>query len=152
MNKENPIEQLNPYVPVYQGVIEILVAIGNTTRKMLAYIPKNARESTAGIIILGSNGTTAQSLLDEGTWRNIADTEENKEKLIVFFLEPQNGIWNTNEEYGKFDGDIAYVNAAAKKAAEQIVQISKWEHTLFGYFPRSIICRQHGICRRMFHI
>ncbi len=119
MNKENPIEQLNPYVPVYQGVIEIPVAIGNTTRKMLAYIPKNARESTAGIIILGSNGTTAQSLLDEGTWRNIADTEENKEKLIVFFLEPQNGIWNTSEEYGKIDGDIDYVNAAAKKAAER---------------------------------
>ena len=26
-------------------------------------------------------------------WRMIADTEETKEKLIVFFLEPENGVW-----------------------------------------------------------
>lgn len=44
-------------------------------------------------------------------WRMIADTEETKEKLIVFFLEPENGVWNTDEAYGKPDGDVAYIDA-----------------------------------------
>lgn len=133
MNEFRKLERcdpLNPYAPPYQGVIEIPVPVGERmrklpvpaggrTRKMLAYVPEGARESTAGILILGGNGVTAESLLREGTWRNIADSEETKEKLIVFFLEPENGVWNTEEEYGEPDGDVAYVNAVALKAAER---------------------------------
>lgn len=79
---------------------------------MLAYVPHDIRESTAGILVLGENGQTADDLLEHSGWCEIADTEECKERLIVFFLEPENGTWNMDEAYGTPDGDVAYINAA----------------------------------------
>ena len=49
----------------------------------------------------------------------IADTEETKEKLIVFFLEPENGVWNTDEAYGKPDGDVAYIEQVYLAGAQR---------------------------------
>lgn len=56
------------------------------TRRYLVYIPEGARPSTAGVFILPENGKTAEDLWLDSWWRMIADTEETKEKRILFFL------------------------------------------------------------------
>ena len=109
----------NPYAPKFSGTFELPVEYAGKKRRMLAYVPHDIRESTAGILVLGENGQTADDLLEHSGWCEIADTEECKERLIVFFLEPENGAWNTNEAYGTPDGDVAYINAAALAAADR---------------------------------
>ena len=109
----------NPYAPKFSGTFELPVEYAGKKRLMLAYVPHDIRESTAGILVLGENGQTADNLLEHSGWCEIADTEECKERLIVFFLEPENGAWNTNEAYGTPDGDVAYINAAALAAADR---------------------------------
>lgn len=109
----------DPYFPHFHGAFEIPVQVGTRTRRMLAYVPERCRESTAGVIVIGPNGKNADELFAESEWRKIADQEETKEKLIVFFLEPENGTWNTDESYGAEGGDVAYINAAAMKACER---------------------------------
>lgn len=109
----------NPYAPKFSGTFELPVEYAGKKRRMLAYVPHDIRESTAGILVLGENGQTADDLLEHSGWCEIADTEECKERLIVFFLEPENGTWNTNEAYGTPDGDVAYINAAALAAADR---------------------------------
>ena len=108
-----------PYAPKFSGTFELPVEYAGKKRRMLAYVPKDIRESTAGILVLGENGQTADDLLEHSGWCEIADTEECKERLIVFFLEPENGSWNTDEAYGTPDGDVAYINAAALAAADR---------------------------------
>ncbi len=109
----------NPYRPGFHGVFELKIEVGGKERRMLAYAPKDIRDSTAGVIVLGENGKTADDLLKNSGWCEIADSEECKEKLIVFFLEPENGKWNTQEAYGTPDGDVAYIDTAAITAAER---------------------------------
>lgn len=109
----------NPYAPKFSGTFELPVEYAGKKRHMLAYVPHDIRESTAGILVLGENSQTADNLLEHSGWCEIADTEECKERLIVFFLEPENGAWNTNEAYGTPDGDVAYINAAALAAADR---------------------------------
>ena len=109
----------NPYAPKFSGTFELPVEYAGKKRRMLVYVPHDIRESTAGILVLGENGQTADDLLEHSGWCEIADTEECKERLIVFFLEPENGTWNMDEAYGTPDGDVAYINAAALAAADR---------------------------------
>ena len=109
----------NPYAPKFSGTFELPVEYAGKKRRMLAYVPHDIRESTAGIPVLGENGQMADDLLEHSSWCEIADTEECKERLIVFFLEPENGTWNMDEAYGTPDGDVAYINAAALAAADR---------------------------------
>lgn len=109
----------NPYAPKFSGTFELPVEYAGKKRRMLAYVPHDIRESTAGILVLGENGQTADDLLEHSGWCEIADTEECKERLIVFFLEPENGTWNMDEAYGTPDGDVAYINVAALAAADR---------------------------------
>ncbi len=113
------IDPANPYLPVFTGTFELTVPVGGKNRRLIAYAPEGHRDSTAGILVLGENGRTADQLLKESGWKELADREPYKEKLIVFFLEPENGSWNINEEYGMSDGDVAYIDAAAQTAAER---------------------------------
>ena len=110
-NYHYEIDPKNPLKPLYQGTFEHTVTVGNRQRRYLVYIPDGARPSTAGVFVLPENGKTADDTWRESWWRIIADTEETKEKLIVFFLEPENGKWDVDESYGKPDGDAAYINA-----------------------------------------
>lgn len=105
------IDPMAPYLPAYQGLFTEHVVVGGEQRRYLVYVPESARSSTAGIFVLGENGQTAKDLWEQSGWKTIADTEERKEKCIVFFLEPQDGTWDVNEPYGASDGDVAYVGA-----------------------------------------
>lgn len=105
------VDPKDPFKPLYQGTFEETVEVGGKARRYLVYIPEGARPSTAGVFVLPENGKTADDLWRESGWRMIADTEETKEKLIIFFLEPENGKWQIDEPYGKPDGDVAYIDA-----------------------------------------
>lgn len=136
-------DPLHPYAPAHYGIFELLIPVADKQRRMIAYVPKDVRESTAGVLVLGENGKTADDLLLESGWVEIADTEERKEKLIVFFLEPENGIWNVNEPYGIPDGDVAYVNAAAQTAAERyLFCVHESKFYLMG-------CKEGGVIANM---
>lgn len=113
------VDPQNPYAPEFSGTFESPVQVGTRTRRMIAYVPEGTRESTAAVIVLGPDGMTADDLYRESEWVRIADQEECKEKLIVVFLEPENGKWHTDEPYNMIDGDVAYINAAALKATER---------------------------------
>ena len=110
-NYQYEVDPKDPFKPLYQGTFEETVEVGGKTRRYLLYIPEGARPSTAGVFVLPENGKTADDLWRESGWRMIADTEETKEKLILFFLEPENGKWQLDEPYGKPDGDVAYIDA-----------------------------------------
>lgn len=132
-----------PYRPAFYGTFELSVPVGRKTRRMLAYVPKEVRESTAGVFVLGENGCTADTLLAESGWREIADQEECKEKLIIFFLEPEQGVWHTDEPYGMSDGDVAYVEAAAAVAAQRFLFcVHESKQYLTG-------CREGGVVANM---
>ena len=100
-----------PYGPTYTGVFERTVKVGERERRFLIYLPENVRCSAAGVFVLPENGKTADDVLQESLWKQIADTEIALEKMIVVVLEPEDGVWNTEEVYGCLDGDVAYINA-----------------------------------------
>lgn len=132
-----------PYAPEYHGTFELEFEVGGRKRRMIAYAPKDIRDSTAGLLVLGENGKTADDLLRDSGWCEIADSEECKEKLIVFFLEPENGKWNTYEPYGTPDGDVAYIDAAALTATERyLFCVHESKVYLTG-------CREGGIMANM---
>ena len=110
-NYHYDVDSKDPFKPLYQGTFEQTVMVGGKKRRYLVYIPEGARPSTAGVFVLPENGKTADDAWRDSWWRMIADTEETKEKLIVFFLESENGKWDVNESYGKPDGDVAYIDA-----------------------------------------
>ncbi|WP_317349828.1 PHB depolymerase family esterase [Pusillibacter faecalis] len=118
-NCKREIDPLDPLRPLYQGTFEETVQVGNQQRRYLVYIPEGARPSTAGVFVLPENGKTADDLWKDSQWRMIADTDQAKEKLIVFFLEPENGQWNTQEPYGKPDGDVAYIQTVYAAGCER---------------------------------
>ena len=118
-NYQYEVDPKDPLKPLYQGTFEEKVTVGGKERRYLVYIPKGARPSTAGVFILPENGKTADDLWRDSWWRMIADTEETKEKLIVFFLEPENGVWNTDEAYGKPNGDVAYIEQVYLAGAQR---------------------------------
>lgn len=119
-NTHRDIDQLDPLRPLYTGTFEGTVTVGAKERRYLVYIPEGTRPSTAGVFVLAENGKTADDLWLESRWRMLADMEETKEKFIVYFLEPENGTWNTEEEYGKEDGDIAYVEAVYTEGKKRL--------------------------------
>ncbi len=133
-SKIDQIDPLHPYRPEYHGTFELEWKVGGEngkSRRMLAYVPEDVRDSTAGLMVLGPDGVSADELLEESGWREIADSEECKEKLIVFFLEAERrsdnpltdsvGSWCVDETYGKVDGDVAYINEAALTATERFL-------------------------------
>ncbi len=119
-NIHREVDPKDPLRPLYQGTFEETVTVGGKTRRYLLYIPEGTRPSTAGVFILPENGKTADDLWRDSGWRSMADTEESKEKLILFFLEPEDGGWHTEEPYGASDGDIAYIDAVYAAGTQRL--------------------------------
>lgn len=127
------IDPQDPYAPLEYGLMEQTVEVGHKTRRFLTYIPDGTRSSTAGVYVLGANGMTAEDLLKYSGWRETAETAGGREKMIVFFLEPECGCWNTEEPYGTPDGDVAYIHAVYQKATERFHYcVHEAKHYLYG--------------------
>lgn len=113
------VDPKDPFKTLYQGTFEETVTVNGKKRRYLVYIPEGARASTAGVFILPENGKTADDLWSDSLWRLVADTDQTREKLIVFFLEPENDAWNTEEIYGSQDGDVAYIEQVYLAGAQR---------------------------------
>ena len=120
MLKKNDIDSRDPYRPPEWGILEQEICIGDRIRRFLTYIPDNICPASAGILILGSDGQSAEDLLANSGWKEFAETLPEEERMVLFFLEPENGQWNTEEEYGTEDGDVAYIYAAFMKCFERL--------------------------------
>ncbi|MBQ8144585.1 MAG: hypothetical protein IJ042_07335, partial [Butyricicoccus sp.] len=101
------IDPMNALRPSVVGLLEKTVEIGGVERRFLVYLPEGVRASTSGVFVLGDNGVTAQQMFEESNWRELADTDEYKEKFIVFYLEPANGAWEIDAP----ENDLAYMHA-----------------------------------------
>ena len=101
------IDPMNALRPSVVGLLEKTVEIGGVERRFLVYLPEDVRASTSGVFVLGDNGVTAQQMFEESNWRELADTDEYKEKFIVFYLEPANGAWEIDAP----ENDLAYMHA-----------------------------------------
>ena len=101
------IDPMHPLRPSVTGLLEKKVIIHGVERRFLVYVPEDVRASTSGVYVLGGNGVTARQLFEESNWRQLADTDEYKEKFIVLFLEPANGTWNVIAP----EDDLAYMHA-----------------------------------------
>lgn len=105
----------DPYATPEWGTFEQRVTLPGKERRFLTYIPDGIKPATSLVMVLGPNHSTAETLLEESGWKELADAC----KFILFFLEPENGVWNTDEVYGSENGDTAYVNAAFAKGCER---------------------------------
>ena len=113
------VDPRNPLMPSYTGIYEDTVEINGKRRQFITYIPECVRASTAGILVLPEDGVTANDMLTKSNWTELGDSDERKEKFIVFFLEPENGTWKTEEAYGRRDGDVAYIQAVLSQASRR---------------------------------
>ena len=100
----DPLHSLRPSVV---GLLEKTVEIGGVERRFLVYLPEDVRSSTSGVYVLGDNGIAAGQLFEESNWSELAETDEYKEKFIVFYLEPVNGSWDIDSP----ENDLAYMHA-----------------------------------------
>ena len=142
-NRIRPLDPKRGIELLSTGTFERFVTVGGRPRRLLIYIPEGARPSCAGIFVLGENGQTADQLLKDSLWRQLADNDACREKFTVFFLEPADGIWHTDEPYGDPDGDVAYVNAAYLEGTKRdLLCVHEAKFYLFG-------CREGGVIANM---
>lgn len=109
------INPKNPYATLEWGAFEQMVTVEGRDRRFLTYIPDGTRPAASMVMVFGPDHCSAEKLFESSGWRELADDC----KIIIFFLEPENGIWNTKELYGLNNGDIAYVNAVFAKGCER---------------------------------
>ena len=106
-NIQHAIDPLAPFRPSTVGLFRETVCVNGRNRHYLVYIPTNVRSSTSGVFVFADHGVTAQELYEKSNWADLAETDERKEKFIVFYLESENGAWKLNDPAE----DLAYVRA-----------------------------------------
>lgn len=129
------LDPLAPYRPFCSGsyVKDILLPDGQK-RRLLIYIPRDVQTSVAGIFLLPPSGVSAEDFLAQSSWKDIADSEETKERLVLFVLESGPSGWNIEEPYGTENGDVAYINAAFPVAAlRNTVCVHEAKYYMVGY-------------------
>ena len=113
------IDLRDPYATLEWGVFEQKVTVEGKDRRFLTYIPDGTKPAASVVMVLGPNHCSAEDLLESSGWRELAGSGQNSACFIVFFLEPEDGVWNTNEPYGCDEGDVAYVTAVFAKGCER---------------------------------
>ncbi|MFV0527666.1 MAG: alpha/beta hydrolase family esterase [Lachnospiraceae bacterium] len=100
----------NPYRPFFVGTYTFTYEVGDKIQKMMMYIPENTKASTSGVYLFPPDGVTAEEFLKNSNWMELADTEEHREKLVLFVFEAADGgSWNLNEAYQAQGGDQEYL-------------------------------------------
>ncbi len=125
----------NPYIPSFVGTYTVTWEIGGKIRKMITYIPEHVRASTAGVYLFPPSGVSAWEFLKNSSWTSIADTEEHREKLVLFVLEAADGEeWDTEELYGANGGDQEYLWKAFQMSMKrELCCVYEGKRYLVGY-------------------
>lgn len=128
------IDPMDPMRPTWSGTISRDVEVGGVRRRVTYYIPEIAMAATAGVMLLPPGGVSAEKFLEKSSWRQLADTEECKEKFILCVLESGPEGWNTHEAYGLPDGEIAYVHTACLDFARRdLFCVHESKYYMVGY-------------------
>ena len=97
---------------LWQGLLEMDVAVGEETRTAKLYVPEGTPQGAMFVVMNVPEGEDALTFMEESGWMAKADAEG----LCLFVLEPESGAaWGTPEE------ESAYVNAAVAA-----VRAGKW--------------------------
>lgn len=118
-NVNLPFDPAHPLQVAKQGTFERWVETEGRKRRFLVHIPRRCREAAAGIFILPPSGWTADDMLEKTNWKWLAEAEPERSRPILFFLEPLEGEWHTNEPYGCTNGDVAYVEAIFRELSDR---------------------------------
>lgn len=120
-----------PFLPTYTGAYLETVTINKKQRQYISYAPADVRASTSGVLVIPGNGVSSQELYEGSNWTMLADTDERKEKFIVFFLEPGPEGWDLENP----EEDLAYVQEVYLDAGRRnkfCVHEAKFYLTGFG--------------------
>lgn len=80
---------------LWQGLLEMDIAVGEDTRTAKLYVPENNPQGTSFIMMNTPEGIDAVTFIYESGWKEIAD----KEQMPLFVMEPADGkSWGTAEE------------------------------------------------------
>lgn len=134
MNMTNHTEHVilpaEPFRPSATGAFFKDIEVLGRKRSFAYYIPKNVRASTSGVFVFGENGTSVTEMLEKSNWAELAESDERKEKFIVFFLESDDQGWNLNAP----EEDLAYVRAVYQESrARDQFCVHEAKYYLLGY-------------------
>ncbi len=126
---DHTIDPMHPSRPSHVGAFRQSVTVNGKERSCICYIPHEVRASVGGVFVLPESGVTAEELLAQSNWAELAETDEKKEKFIVYFLEPD-GDWDLEHP----EADIAYVKAVFDLACYRTMCcIHEAKNYLVGY-------------------
>ena len=112
-------------------------------RQMLTFVPDDARSATAGVFVLPPDGVSAREMAEKSSWVELAQSEECKERFIVFFLEGRKGVWHTEEPFAAPGGETAYLRAAFEAANRRhIYCVHEAKFYLAGYGAGGVIAQK----------
>lgn len=131
----------DPYRNTIWGLIEQKIELGSTVRRCLTYIPDEIEPCASAIIVLGENGSKAEELMKDSGWVLLAENVPGK--IILFFLEPEDGYWKIDDLYGQENSDVDYVTAVFNKC---------FEHSYYGIHESRIYLYGEGEGACMAHM
>lgn len=115
---DRSVDPMDPYRALHYGSYQLDVSAGDRSRKLLVYIPAGFRPAGRGIFVIPDDHVRAADLLKSGEWTRLAGEGETFEQFVVVVLEAE-ATWNTEEEYGDPNGDVAYIDAAFEVAKQR---------------------------------
>lgn len=108
------VDPMNPQQSQITGPYIEEICINGKKRKLICYIPEEARASAPGILVIPDEGISAEEMYLNSNWADIADSDERNEKVIIFYLEAENGTWNTEDPKTDLDYIMeVYLNTRA---------------------------------------
>lgn len=148
INKEIlPIDPKNPYVPAYTGTYISEYTVKGKKRRMITYIPEGTRPSTSGIYLFLPSNVKAEEFLEISHWTEIADSEEHREKLVLFALEAADGKeWNINETYASAGEEHDYIWKAFETSIKRNkVCVYEGKRYFVGYKEGAVIAQKFAM-------
>ena len=133
------VDPADPIKPINAGFFDETAA----GRRMLTFVPDDVGPATAGVFVLPPSGVTAREMAQSSNWVELAQTEECKERFIVFFLEAENGAWRTDEPLAAPGGETAYLQAAFDLGNERLIYgAHEAKFYLVGYGDGGVIAQK----------
>ena len=133
------VDPAAPIKPINAGFFDETAA----GRRMMTFVPDDVGPATAGVFVLPPSGVSAQEMAQRSNWVELAQTEECKERFIVFFLEAENGAWRTGEPLAAPGGETAYLQAAFDLGNERLIYgAHEAKFYLVGYGDGGVIAQK----------
>jgi pimeloyl-ACP methyl ester carboxylesterase len=105
------VNQENPALPLFTGIIEQDVVVNGKTNKSIVYIPKNYPISGGGIFVFPDNGITSETWLKSSNYIDLS--EEFSVALIV--MQAPNDDWNKKDIQTEMDYAVAVFKASLSR-------------------------------------